>query len=134
MVSQQREAVFALCSSLVFTVLVLLLRGLFGAHEVEALLVALVAFIVAQWAGRRIVGLRADTLDERDLAFRNLAAHVGTLVFGVAVVAGVAVLWLVHRETLLVPVAQVALLAFLSYTAMYVAWSVAVLVLYRRGS
>jgi len=44
------------------------------------------------------------------------------------------VLIFLNRSDLLVPALHVALLAFVSWIAMYVVWSVTVLVLYRKAA
>ena len=133
MVPQQKEAVVALCSSLVFTSLLPLVRPLAGSFRIEAIFVTLVAFIATLWIGRVLVGLKAKALDERDLAIRYQAGLVATHGFGIVVMVGAAILCLLHREILVVPTEHVALLAYYGWMTLYLVWSVTVLILYRKG-
>jgi hypothetical protein len=130
---QEKEAIVALVSSILYTAALLALRPALGALQIAATFAALLAFILTLWAGRAVVGLRSSRLDERDLAIRHRAGEIAIHGFGAAVMAGTAILCYVHRATDLLPAPQVALLAFLSWTGMYLVWSVAVLVLYRRA-
>ena len=128
MVPQQKEALLALAGSLVFAALAVPLRV-----RCEAIFVALAVFIAILWIGRRVVGLRTAALDERDLAIRYQAGLVAAHAFGSIVMVGAVVLWMLHRSTLAVPAVSVALLAYGGWMAMYLVWSVTILVLYRRG-
>lgn len=78
-----------------------------------------------------MVGLRTKTLDERDLSIRYQAGLVASHGFGMVVMVGALLLWVLHRTSL--PSVYVALLAYWGWTAMYLVWSATVLVLYRRG-
>ncbi len=133
MVPQQKEALLVLVASTVFAALVWPLRLALPALECEAVFLDLLAFIAVLWIGRQLVGLKARALDERDLAIRYRAAVYSTHLFGAVVMVGAMALWAAHRTTLAVPAAQVALLATFAWMAMYLAWSLSVLVLYRRG-
>jgi hypothetical protein len=133
MVPQEKEAWLALGSSLAFAALVFPLRVLVPTLECEAVFVALAVFIAILWIGRRTVGLTARALDERDLVIRYQAGLVASHAFGIVVMVGAVVLWMLHRLTLAVPIIHVALLAYFGWMSMYVVWSVTVLVLYRRG-
>lgn len=134
MLPQQREALLVLASSVVFTAALALLQPWAGGLHIEATFGALGAFVIVLWIGRSLVGLRAKSLDERDVAIRYRAGIVAMFGFGSTLIIGAILLCTAHRETGLVPVAQVALLAYGSWMAMYLLWSVTVLVLYRRGA
>jgi hypothetical protein len=133
MLPQQKEAVLELCNVVLFSVLVGVLIPLIGSFDSEAVLLALVGFIVVLWVGRGLVGLRTKALDERDMAIRYKAGMLALHGFGMVVMAGAVVLFFVNRTDLLVPAIHVALLAFASWMVMYVVSAVTVLVLYRRA-
>ena len=133
MLPQQKEAVLELCGAVFFSVLVGVLVPLIDSFRSETVLLALVGFIVVLWIGRRLVGLRAKTLDERDMAIRYKAGMLALHGFGMVVMAGAVILFFVNRTDLLIPAVQVALLAFASWMAMYIIASVTVLTLYRKA-
>ncbi len=132
-VPQQKEAIVVLVSSIAFSAFALLLWRWLGKFGSEAIFGALAAFIAVLWIARRIVGLKQDALDERDLAVRYRAAIAATYGFGLVVMLGAAGLWAAHRESLMAPTVEIALLAFYGWMAMYLTWSVAVLLAYGRG-
>ncbi len=134
MLPQQKEAVVNLCGAVLFSALVGVLIPLIDSFEWEAVLLALVGFIIVVWAGRAIVGLRTKALDERDISIRYKTGIAAMHGFGAVVMVGAVVLIFLNRSDLLVPALHVALLAFVSWIAMYVVWSVTVLVLYRKAA
>jgi hypothetical protein len=125
--------VLELCNVVLFSVLVGVLIPLLDSFESEVVLLALVGFIVVLWVGRGLVGLRTNDLDERDMAIRYKAGMLALHGFGMVVMAGAVVLFFINRVDLLVPVIQVAVIAFASWMVMYVVSAVTVLVLYRKA-
>lgn len=134
MVPQEKEALLALGSSLAFGVFAFPLQALFPGARCEALFLAILGFVAVLWTGRRVVGLRSQALDERDIAVRYQAGLVGSHVFGTVVMIGAVALWALHRTTLTVPSVEVVLLASCRWLATYLVWEVIILALYRRGS
>jgi len=133
MLIQQKEALFTLLSSIVFIILKALLIPDLGAFNLELTLVLLALFNVSLWAIRIFLGFRFKSLDEMDKTIRYQAAMIA--IHGVLTVVFVyaAVLYLVHRETLVVPLQQVLNLAYYSWISLYLFWTASILLLYKRG-
>ncbi len=133
MLIQQKEALFTLISSIVFIILKALLIPDLGAFNLELTLVLLALFNVSLWAIRIFLGFRFKSLDEMDKTIRYQAAMIA--IHGVLTVVFVyaAVLYLIHRETLVVPLQQVLNLAYYSWISLYLFWTASILLLYKRG-
>ncbi|MDD4224216.1 MAG: hypothetical protein PHD87_06480 [Candidatus Cloacimonetes bacterium] len=133
MLIQQKEALFTLLSSIVFIILKALLIPDLGAFNLELTLVLLALFNVSLWAIRIFLGFRFKALDEMDKTIRYQAAMIA--IHGVLTVVFVyaAVLYLIHRETLMVPLQQVLNLAYYSWISLYLFWTTSILLLYKRG-
>jgi hypothetical protein len=133
MLIQQKEALFTLLSSIVFIILKALLIPDLGAFNLELTLVLLALFNVSLWAIRIFLGFRFKSLDEMDKTIRYQAAMIA--IHGVLTVVFVyaAVLYLIHRETLVVPLQQVLNLAYYSWISLYLFWTASILLLYKRG-
>lgn len=133
MLIQQKEALFTLLSSIVFIILKALLIPDLGAFNLELTLVLLALFNVSLWAIRIFLGFRFKSLDEMDKTIRYQAAMIA--IHGVLTVVFVyaAVLYLIHRETLVVPLQQVLNLAYYSWISLYLFWTTSILLLYKRG-
>lgn len=133
MLIQQKEALFTLLSSIVFIILKALLIPDLGAFNLELTLVLLALFNVSLWAIRIFLGFRFKALDEMDKTIRYQAAMIA--IHGVLTVVFVyaAVLYLIHRETLMVPLQQVLNLAYYSWISLYLFWTASILLLYKRG-
>ena len=134
MLPQQKEALSALISALVFTVLLTIIRPLAGGFSSEIVFIAILVFTVSLWISREVVGFRSRNLDEREWMIRYQAGLIAAHFLGAVFMVGAAVLYLHHKETMLVPMEQVALLAFYGWMSLYVSWAAAILVMYRRGS
>ncbi len=133
MLIQQKEALFTLISSIVFIILKAFLVPNLGAFNLELTLVLLALFNVSLWAIRIFLNFRFKALDEMDKTIRYQAAMIAihgvlTVVFVYAVV-----LYLLHRQDLLVPLQQVLDLAYYSWISLYLFWTASILVLYKRG-
>ncbi|HOY84312.1 MAG TPA: hypothetical protein PLQ80_03315 [Candidatus Syntrophosphaera sp.] len=133
MLIQQKEALFTLISSIVFIVLKAIPLTTLGAFNLEFTLVLLALFNVSLWAIRIFLNFRFKALDEMDKTIRYQSAMIAihgvlTVVFVYAVV-----LYLLHRNTLAVPLQQVLNLAYYSWISLYLFWTASILVLYKRG-
>ncbi|MCB5285405.1 MAG: hypothetical protein LHW45_07445 [Candidatus Cloacimonetes bacterium] len=133
MLIQQKEALFTLLSSIVFIVLKAIPLPALGAFNLEFTLVLLALFNVSLWAIRIFLNFRFKALDEMDKTIRYQSAMIAihgvlTVVFVYAVV-----LYLLHRNTLAVPLQQVLNLAYYSWISLYLFWTASILVLYKRG-
>lgn len=133
MLIQQKEALFTLLSSIVFIVLKAIPLTTLGAFNLEFTLVLLALFNVSLWAIRIFLNFRFKALDEMDKTIRYQSAMIAihgvlTVVFVYAVV-----LYLLHRNTLAVPLQQVLNLAYYSWISLYLFWTASILVLYKRG-
>jgi hypothetical protein len=131
---QQKEALITLIAGIVFILLKAFIVFDLKGFNNEFTLVLLALFIVTLWAGRIIIGARFRSLDERDKAIRYQAAMIATHGFGIVVVLYAFALYLLHRETLIVPVHQVLSLAYFSWISLYVFWSASMLVLHKTGT
>jgi hypothetical protein len=133
MAPQEKEALLTLGNSLAFAILVFPLRMIFPEFQCEVVFVALVAFIAILWIGRKLFGIKRKALDERDMAIRYLSGIIAAHVFGIVIMVGTVVLWMLHRLAMSVPIMDMVLLAYFGWLSMYLTLSVTVLILYRRG-
>jgi hypothetical protein len=133
MAPQEKEALLTLGNSLAFAILVFPLRMIFPEFQCEIVFITLVAFIAILWIGRKIIGIKRKALDERDMAIRYLSGIIAAHVFGIVIMVGTVVLWMLHRLSMSVPIMDMALLAYFGWLSMYLTLSVTVLILYRRG-
>lgn len=133
MLIQQKEALFTLLSSIVFIILKALLIPDLGAFNLEFTLVLLALFNVSLWAIRIFLGFRFKALDEMDKTIRYQAAMIAIHGVLIVVFAYAVVLYLIHRETLMVPLQQVLNLAYYSWISLYLFWTASILLLYKRG-
>lgn len=133
MLIQQKEALFTLLSGLIFIILKTFLIPDLGAFNLELTLVLLALFNVSLWAIRIFLGFRFKALNEMDKTIRYQAGMIA--IHGVLIVVFIyaAVLYLIYRETLIVPLQQVLNLAYYSWISLYVFWTASILVLYKRG-
>jgi hypothetical protein len=68
------------------------------------------------------------------LAIRYQAGLVASHAFGIVVMVGAVALCMLNRAAMTAPTIHVALLAYFGWMAMYLAWSLTVLVLYGKGA
>lgn len=134
MLVQQKEAAFTLAAGTVFGLLPPLLAPVVLKLGSEVILFALMLFILILWLGRRLIGARFKALDEMDKTIRYQAALIAIHGFGAVVIIFACALFLLHRSTLQVPLHRVLWLAYYGWISLYVFWSAAMLVLYRRGA
>lgn len=134
MLAQQKEAAFTLIAALVFIALKVFLISIPKPFPPEAILFLLLMFIITVWVGRYIYRVKLKSLDEMEKTIRYQGALVAIHGFSAVVVIYSCVLYLLHRETCVVPLTQVLQLAYFSWISLYVFWSGAILVLYRTGA
>jgi len=132
MTRQEKEAVLALGTSLVFAIVVYPLRQLWPGFAWQAVFAALLVLIVVMLVGRRFVGIRAADLDERDIGIRYRAGAIAASGFGLVVSCGALILCTLHRASDAVPSFSLALLVYYGWLTMYLGWSISVFVLHRR--
>ncbi len=130
---QVKEALFTLLSSIAFIILKAFLIPNLGAFNLELTLVLLALFNVSLWAIRIFLNFRFKALNELDKTIRFQAGMIA--IHGVLSVVFIyaVVLYLIHRETLVVPLQQVLNLAYYSWISLYLFWTASILVLYKRG-
>lgn len=133
MLIQQKEALFTLISSIVFIVLKAIPLTTLGAFNLEFTLVLLALFNVSLWAIRIFLNFRFKALDEMDKTIRYQSAMIAIHWVLTVVFVYAAVLYLLHRDTLTVPLQQVLNLAYYSWISLYLFWTASILVLYKRG-
>lgn len=134
MLLQQKESLITLLSGLVFAVLMPLITPMFEARRNEAILAALVLFILTLWIGRLVIGARFKALDERDKTIRYQAAMIAIHFFGAVVMIFACVLYLLHYRSGQVPLHQVLTLAYYGWISLYVCWAGSMLILHRTGT
>lgn len=134
MLPQQKEATLTLISSIFFVVLMSLTAPVMGYFKSEVIFIMLVLFILTLWASRKIAGLKFKVLDEMEKTIRYQAALIAIHGFGAVVMVFAFVLYLLHRNTAVVPLHQVLQMAYFSYISLYVFWSGSILILYKTGA
>jgi len=134
MLAQQKEAIFTLISSIVFALLLLFVSPLFTTLRNEVILALFALFILSLWAVREGIALKFKNLDEMDKTIRLQAAIIAVHGFGATVAVYAICLYLIHRGVSLVPIHQVLSLAFMGWLSLYFFWTLAILILYRRGA
>jgi hypothetical protein len=134
MLAQQKEATFTLISSIVFALLLLFVSPLFTGARSEVILILFALFILSLWIVRQSTGLKFKNLDEMDKTIRLQAAIIAVHGFGATVAIYAFSLYLIHRTVSLVPIHQVLSLAFIGWLSLYFVWTLAILILYRRGA
>ncbi len=131
---QTREALFTLLSSVVFIILKALLIPNLGAFNLELTLVLLALFNVSLWAIRIFLNFRFKALLEQEKTIRLQAAMIAIHgVLSVVFLYAVA-LYLIHRQSLQVPLQQVLDLAYYSWISLYLFWTASILLLSKRGA
>ncbi|MBW6513738.1 MAG: hypothetical protein K0B87_03155 [Candidatus Syntrophosphaera sp.] len=127
----QKEALYTLIISIAFIALKAFLLPDLGAFNLELALVLLALYNVALWAVRILLGIKYRVLAEREKTVRLHAAMIA--IHGLLAVMFIyaAVLYLMHREELQVPLQQVLNLAYHSWISFYVFWSGSTLILHR---
>ena len=133
MAPQEKEALLTLGVCIVFAVLVFPVQNMLPAFKCEVVSTALVIFIAILWVGRTLFGIRLKKLDERDMHIRCLSGIIAAHVFGMIIMAGTIILWMLNRSSMTVPAVQMLNLAFFGWLCLYLSLSVTVLVLYRKG-
>jgi hypothetical protein len=133
MLPQQKEAIATLVIAGICALIAVFVCPRAGLFVNESILGVILLFTLSLWIGRHITGFRSREMDERDRMIRYQAGLVAAHLFGAVVMAGAAWLYLLHRDTLQVPVRQVLLLAFWGWFALYVSWASSILFLFRRG-
>jgi len=134
MLPQQKEAILTFISSLVFVILLSLLAPELGYFRSEAIFIMLALFIVTLWIGRKIAGLKFKMLDEMEKIIRYQAALIAIHGFGAVVMVFAFILYMIHRETMTVPLHQVLQMSYYSYISLYLFWSGSILILYKTGA
>jgi predicted phage tail protein len=133
MLPQQKEALLTLILWVAGIAALPAVTMLVPVYQTEITYALLALVIIAMWVCRRIVGVKWSDLDERDQGIRFKAGMAGaagvvTLVVGVCLI-----LSSVFRTAGFVPVFWIARLAFCAMAALYLFWTAAILILYRRG-
>ncbi len=134
MLAQQKEALFTLISSIVFTLLLLFVSPLFTVVRNELILAFFALFILSLWVIRRGTGLSFKNLDEMDKTIRLQSAIIAVHGFGATVAIYAFCLYLQFRSSGMVPIHQVLSLAFTGWLSLYTFWTLSILILYRRGA
>ncbi len=134
MLPQQKEATLTLISSIVFMILLSFVVPIFGLFQNEGIFIMLGIFILTLWVSRKVAGLKFKVLDEMEKTIRYQAALIAIHGFGAVVMVFAFVLYLIHRNTSVVPLHQVMQMAYYSWISLYVFWSGSILILYRTGA
>ena len=133
MVIQQKEAVFNIvvcCAALILYVVLRLFVGPYQSHAAFSLLALQAISVLIR---RRVARKGGITLDERDLAIRHKAAIIGFSIFWLFFVGFSLATFYANQQTGMVSVNLWILMVFTGWIVLYLAWSVAALVLYRQG-
>lgn len=133
MLPQQKEALLTLVLWVTGTAAMLAVAALMTEYQTEATYALLALVIIAMWVCRRIVGVKWEKLDERDQGIRFKAGMAGAAGVVMLVVVTCLVLSSVFRTAGVVPVCWLARMAFGAMASLYVFWTAAILILYRRG-
>ncbi len=129
----QKEALFSLISSVVFIVVKAFLIPDLGAFNLELTLTLLALFNVSLWAIRILLNFRFKDMEQKDKNIRFQAAMLAIHLSLVVVFVYAAVLYLLHRQSLAVPLERVLDLAYYTWISFYLFWTAGILVLCKRG-
>jgi len=127
MLPQQKEAVLTLVVWGIGIVLMFAIMMLHPGYQTEIIYALLALTIVAMWVCRRISGVKWKNLDERDQGFRFKAGMVTLVVVACVLISGI------YHQQGVVPIVFLARMAFGAMASLYLFWTVAILVLYRKG-
>jgi hypothetical protein len=133
MLPQQKEAVFTLAVWAVGSLAMLAVALFINRYQTEITYALLALAICAIWVFRRMAGVRWKDLDERDQGIRFKAGIAGAAGVVLLVVVACLILSAVFRDKGAVPVSYLARMAFGAMASLYLFWTAAILVLYRRG-
>ena len=133
MLPQQKETLLTLVVWVAGTAAMLAVAVFVSAYQTEIIYALLAVVIIAMWVCRRIAGVKWNDLDERDQGIRFKAGMAGAAGVVTLVVVTCLVLSGVFRTAGVVPVFWFARLAFGAMASLYLFWTAAILILYRRG-
>lgn len=133
MLPQQKEAMFTFIVWVVGTLIMLGVAASGARFQTEIIYGLLALVICAMWVLRRIAGVSWKKLDERDQGIRFKAGMAGAAGVVTLVVVTCLVLSNIYRIQGVVPVHYFARMAFGAMAALYLFWTAAILILYRKG-
>jgi hypothetical protein len=133
MLPQQKEAMYTLVVWIAGTVAMVAVAAFAGRYQTEITYGLLALTICSMWVFRRIAGVNWKTLDEMDQCIRFKAGMAGAAGVVLLIVVTCLVLSTAYRVQGVVPVCFFARMAFGAMAALYLFWTVAILILYRKG-
>jgi hypothetical protein len=131
MVLQQKEAVFNIAVCVATLALYVVLRLIIGPYQSHAAFSLLALHAISALIYRKVARKGDVTMDERDLAIRHKAAITGFGIFWLFFVGFSLAAFYANQQTGMVSVNLWVLMVFIGWIVLYLAWSIAALVLYR---
>jgi hypothetical protein len=134
MLPQQREAVCTLVAWVVGLIAFSVIAAAFRGHGAEVSFSVMVLVIVAMWVIRALNGVSWKKLDERDQLIRFKAGMAAAAAVVALVVVGCVALYYTFHACGMVPIRYLSYMAFAAMASLYVCWTAAILLLYRKGA
>lgn len=132
MLPQQKEALFALPITVVIGLLFFMSPTLFQMDHFTWALALILIHIALLWILRRLVGIRKQALDERDIRFRYQSGIIALSIFSGNIVLGCLALIATHLQEQTIPITSLISVLFCCWMSLYLTWAVTTLVLYHR--